>query len=520
MKLLGPIRAFLTSTAGRATSISIVALGLAGAATLWLVDATPTREALAATDTAGPDVAAELAATHRDAIPIASDKLDSIGVRTVAARREAWPVRLRVTGRLELNHSEVAHVSSLVEGVVREVPVELGQVVEAGDVLAYIDSREVGEAKLKLVRDRLQHGLTERTHQWHQTVLQNTTALLDALDEERSLADIGASFRGRAVGSYRGQLISALAQLQHARTDFERIRSLAEDGVVPEKRLSEVRARRDSAEAAYRALVEQVRFDARQQAQASGQRLHEAEAAVAVSRSHLLILGYRAEDIDTMDPIAEAERIAYYPVRSPIAGTVIAKEAPLSKHVDRATELVEVADLSTVWLRADVFEKDLGAVRGLHGKQVSFRTNSYPSERFTAKVFSVGDVVDDETRAARLLAVADNTQRRLKPGMFVEIELSPGDDPSVLQLPPSAIQRHDGATFVFVAEGATDSRRAGADDSRRAGADDFRRRDVRVGRSTPEQVEIVDGLEEGEAVVVHGGFALKSEMLSELMAEE
>ena len=68
-----------------------------------------------------------------------------------------------------------------------------------------------------------------------------------------------------------------------------------------------------------------------------------------------------------MDPIAEAERVAYYPIRSPIDGTVIAVDATLSQHVDEKTEMIQVADLSCVWLRADVFEKDLGTIRRASG---------------------------------------------------------------------------------------------------------------------------------------------------------
>jgi RND family efflux transporter MFP subunit len=264
------------------------------------------------------------------------------------------------------------------------------------------------------------------------------------------------------------------------------------------------RAEHEAAEAGYRALKEQIRFDAQQQALNAQQKLQAAEAAVAISRSHLLILGYSETDIDSMDPITEAGRVAYYPVRSPINGTVIAKNAPLSKHVDDRTELMEIADLSTVWLRADVFEKDLNATRGLEDQSVTFSANSYPGQQFTADIFSSGNLVDDETRAARLLAIADNSERLLKPGMFVEIELTRRNDADVLQLPAAAIQRHAGATFVFVSDGAGR----------------FERRNVKVGRSTSELVEIAAGLTDGESVVVNGGFALKSEMLSELMAEE
>jgi len=512
MKMNIAISRLLTSSAGRATSFSAVAL-LAAAigAAVFLQGKHPLE--------ASPDTSA---AAHREAsalpassagreeagdprlLHVPADKLDSIGIRTEAVRRGLWPASLRLTGRLELNESRIAHVSSLVEGVVREVKVELGQAVEAGEVLAYVDSRQVGEAKLQLVRDQLQLKSAKRACDWLETIHKNTSALLETLQEDRPLSEIEAAFQDRPVGTYREQLVSSLARKKRAEADFQRVCSLADAAVVAQKQVITAQAEHEAAAAAYRALVEQVRFDAKQAALDAQQELQEAEAAVAISRSRLLILGYSRQDIETMDPIAEAERVAYYPIRSPIAGTVIAKHARLSKHVEAEAELIEIADLSTVWLRADVFEKDLEAVAGLEGKPVTFLAESYPGRKFRAEVFTPGSVVDDETRAARLLAIADNPERLLKPGMFVQIDLSPTSDRRVLQAPSSAIQRHGKAAFVFV--------------SRNNG--EFEARDVELGRSTSQTTEIAGGLTGGERVVVQGGFALKSQMLSALMVEE
>jgi len=502
---------FLASSAGRATTITITTLAcLAGGIFLYLRDPARSEGADTKSSATGAGAGEESAtpggpaADQGQPIAVTRDKAASIGIRTAPASRGNWPERLQVTGRLELNESRVAHVSSLVQGVIREVRVELGQAVEQGDVLAYIDSREVGEAKLKLVQGQLQLASAKRTSEWHDTIQKNTLALLEALGEGKSLEEIETAFRDRPVGAYRQQLVSALARRNHATADYDRIRQLGAESVIPKKEVIRAKAQHEEAEATYRALQEQIRFDARKQASDSQQKVKTAEAGVAISRSHLLILGYTEGDIDSMDPIAEGDRVAYYPVRSPIAGTVIAREARLSQYVDTETELMEIADLSTVWLRADVFEKDLGAVRGLEGQSVTFASASYAGQTFTASVFSLGDVVHDESRAARLLATVDNSQRMLKPGMFVEVELTPRHDAGVLQLPAAAIQRHDGATFVFASDGDGG----------------FERRDVTLGRATAKVVEIRDGLAEGAAVVVHGGFALKSEMLSELMVEE
>lgn len=513
MQIVSSIKAFMASNTGRATSFSIVTLVGIGAGALLLFRGTSLSEGSGVAVPADRSLTETLVVRSRlaDRLPagtgeqaLGRGKTQTYGLETIAAYRSNWPESLHVTGRLELNASRVARVSSLVDGVIREAPVEIGQKVKQGDVLAYIDSREVGEAKLQLAKDKLQLAAAKRASEWHGTIHENTIALLDMLQEGRSLDEIEVTFRDRPVGAYREQLISAKARLNRTRADFERLRELGTSAVIPEKEVIRARADYEAASASYGALKEQIRFDAQRLALDAQQSLQAAEAAVAISRSHLLILGYSMSDLDSMDPIAEAERVAYYPLRSPIDGTVISKNAPLSQHVNDETEVFEIADLSTLWLRADVFEKDLGALRDLQDKSVEFESGSYPGQTFTAKVFSTGEVVDDNTRAARLLATVELPDPLLKPGMFVKVELTPRSDTDVLQLPAAALQHHAGAAFVFIADGLGG----------------FERKDVEVGRSTAQRVEILAGIREGDRTVVKGGFALKSEMLSELMVED
>jgi cobalt-zinc-cadmium efflux system membrane fusion protein len=437
-------------------------------------------------------------------VTVPRDQAQSLRLTTGEVRLGTWPKRLRLTGRLELNESQRAYVTSPAEGVVREVRVELGELVSAGQVVAYLHSREVGEAKLRLVQDRLSLESARKHHVWQETICRNTAALLESLQQGAAMRSIDQAYRERPMGSYREQLLSAAVRRQRAAADHERLRTLGQNGIVPEKEVFRVQAEYEAAEAAYRAIVEQISFDAQQQVRLAQQRLQEAESAVAVSRSQLLILGYPAQEIDALDPIAEGERVAYYPVRAPLAGTVLAKPAVLSRHVDAQTVLLEIADLSSLWLRADVFEKDLAMVQGLEGQPLAFRTASYPDQQFTARMFTSGNAVDDDTRAARLLAVAENGQQRLKPGMFVEIELDAGQDTDVVLVPPAAVQRHERSTFVFVQRSPSE----------------YERRDIQIGRTTADAVEVTAGLQAREAVLVAGGFALKSQLLSDLMVTE
>jgi len=513
MNAIYRIDRFARSNPGYATFAAVfLALGTAVpvAALVYYQQSLPASDTIASHPAgADPEIREGVSMSHDPShsnaiVAVSNDKLRSLDLRCEPVTCGQWPRELSVTGRLELNESKVAHVSALVSGVVRDISVEIGQDVKAGDVLAYVDSREAGEAKLQYAQNQLDVEFAEESHEWYTTIRENTLALLEALKSGKEIEAIEQDFRNRPIGDHRQKLVSALARVNQASADHERVRGLAEEDVVPEKEVLRAKAEHESATASYQAFLEQIRFDSHRQQLLAQQRLKQAQTALAVSRSQLFILGFSAADIASMDPIAEGERVAYFPVRAPFDGTVIARDAVLSRHVDAQSELVEIADLSTVWLRADIFEKDLGFVHGLEGKTVSFSTASYPEQKFSAKIFSVGNVVDDETRAARLLAVVDNPQRLLKPGMFVQIDMNSGSDSVVLLVPAAAIQRHDGATFLFV----------------RRQDDQFERRDVQIGRSTASSVEITNGVNAGEPVVVTGGFALKSEMLSDLMVEE
>jgi RND family efflux transporter MFP subunit len=387
---------------------------------------------------------------------------------------------------------------------VKDVHVELGDKVQAGQLLAKIHSREVGTAKLQLARARMDVEAARKENEWYSAIDANTRDLLNALQEGTTIVAIEEAFAGRPIGSYRDQLLSAAARRQRAQADYKRIHELGDRSVIPGKEVIRAESEVRSANASYGALIEQIRFEANRELVVSQRELSQAEATLATSQAQLRIFGYTQEEIERLSPLDTANDVADYPLRSPLAGTIIEKHLVSAEHVEVGTQLVEVADLTTLWLRADIFEKDLGKVIGLEGKPVEFWSPSYAGRRFKATVFSLGMIVDDTTRAARLLAETENSDGLLRPGMFVEIELQGDSDPNVVQVPGEAVQHHAGEDFVFVGQGT--------------GV--FEKRNVVVGRTTPDRTEIISGLDEGEAIVIRGGFALKSEMLSELMAEE
>jgi cobalt-zinc-cadmium efflux system membrane fusion protein len=195
---------------------------------------------------------------------------------------------------------------------------------------------------------------------------------------------------------------------------------------------------------------------------------------------------------------------SYTVVRAPIAGVVITREGAPGEVVGPEKPLLSIADLSKVWTLVDIYEKDLASVR--RGAPVEIKVDAYPAETFNGNIEYVADVLDPQTRTAKVRVEIWNPLRKLKPGMFATVRLraqvTPGPA-SVVAVPSSAIQQVDGQPVIFIRKDSTT----------------FERRTVKPGLTIGDLVEISEGLEGDEAVVTAGSFALKSELLKERISE-
>ena len=425
-----------------------------------------------------------------------------IALQPVAAAPLTQTIEL--TGKVTLNEDRVAHIYPLVEGRVERVNVRLGQEVKQGELLAVVQSKEVGQAMLKLYEDRLLLEYAKVKDRWTQSVKENTHALIDMIRDGAPLDAIEDAFRQRTLGSHRDTLLSAYISLHAAKAELDRLKPLASGGAVAARRLVETEAQLNAARATLQSLVEQIRQDTVQESLESAQRVKEFQTRVSVGEANLKIIGYSDEDLAAADPLQRGEAISHYPVVAPFDGTIISKDVVLLERVGPENQILSIADLSTVWVSADIYQEHLHLTQMLDGATVVIKSDAWPGQSFEAQVFYTGDVVDEASRTISLRAVADNAHGQLKPGMFVSVEVSGGSAGNVVQVPLHAVYSHGPSQFVFVhLEG-----------------DQFARRDVILGGRNQEVVEIATGLEPGEMVVVEGGFALKSQMLADLLEED
>ena len=189
-------------------------------------------------------------------------------------------------------------------------------------------------------------------------------------------------------------------------------------------------------------------------------------------------------------------------LRAPFSGVVTAYNISEGETVAPDRELFTITDLSTVWVLADVYEKDLGAVR--RGVTAKVSVDSYPGESFTGRVTYVGDVLDPKTRTARVRVEVPNRNSQLKLEMFASIELPSPKNREAVMLPATAVQQINDQPVAFVR--MTDR--------------EFQRRDLKVGPRQDGWVEILSGVKAGESVVTQGAFRLKSLLLREEIGGE
>lgn len=208
------------------------------------------------------------------------------------------------------------------------------------------------------------------------------------------------------------------------------------------------------------------------------------------SRQKLLLWGFTEGQIIRLDSTGStSEKVTIY---SPVSGIVLKKNIEPQKYVNAGDDLYDVADLSTVWMYADVYEKDLQFLAT--GESIRMWADAYPGEVFSGKVSFVDPVVDPQTRTARVRAEFPNPGLRLRPGMFVKAEI----EIPVLQslaVPKTAILSTGRRDIVWI-EVANNT---------------FEPREITVGTSTESYTQVLSGLEEGESVVITGGYLLESE---------
>ena len=214
-------------------------------------------------------------------------------------------------------------------------------------------------------------------------------------------------------------------------------------------------------------------------------------ALLRASRERLRALGLSAAQIEQLDKTRKVQQTIT--VLAPQSGVVAALNTPDGMYVKPASEIVALADLASVWVLAEVFEREAHRVRA--GQAATVRIASVPDREWRGAVEYVYPDLDPRTRTLRVRLRFDNPGEVLKPNMYAHVSIFGETREDVMRIPREALIRTGRSQRVMVDLG----------DGR------FRPREVTARAETDDWIEVVSGLKEGERVVVSGQFLIDSE---------
>ncbi len=212
---------------------------------------------------------------------------------------------------------------------------------------------------------------------------------------------------------------------------------------------------------------------------------------VSASRQRLFSLGLGSDHIAALEKKGRAEQVV--PFKSPRSGILTGLKVREGMYVTPSLELMAIGRLDSVWVIAEVFERQAGWLAP--GQAVTMTVASYPGEVWSGEVEYIYPELDQQTRTTQLRIRFDNDDWRLRPNMYAQLEILAGDGRERLSVPRQAVIRGSANDRVVtrVAEGT------------------YRSVPVKTGMESADRVEILEGLAHGDEVVVSGQFLIDSE---------
>jgi cobalt-zinc-cadmium efflux system membrane fusion protein len=297
-------------------------------------------------------------------------------------------------------------------------------------------------------------------------IRQVTPELGDKVERGHKLATIFSTELADAQTAY----LSMQAEIERHHQKYQRAEKLVEIGAASREEFEEVKAE-------YK--IEQAKLTA--------------------ARQRLLLLGMTAKQVDDLRDSNQMS--ALISVEAPASGTILSRSVNAGEVVTMGKELFRVADLSTVWVIGQIYEKDFASVR--IGTPAVITAPAYPGKTFAARVSYIDPRVEPQSRTAQIRIEVRNPGEMLRLGMFVDVNFvgaatgATGGQTAV-SIPQTAVQMIGHKQVVFV---ATNQRGT------------FAQRLVSVGQGSNGSVPIYAGLDVGDRVVTEGSFLLRAESL-------
>lgn len=400
---------------------------------------------------------------------------------------------INLPGEVVVNPDRLVHIVPRTPGIVREVKKFLGDTVSKGEIMAILESAELGQAKIEYLNLKQQLELARVDIERIRTIYDNTKKMLNMLKNSPASEILQNKTKGLDMGDNRRRLISTYTTLLLTRETYKREKNLYKKKISSQADLFEAERDYKSAQAAYSATFDEISFSIKRKLLDTVRQVSVAESALQASERRLHILGMSDNDLIKL---RNAKRhytgLSRVEIRSPFHGTVIKKHITLGEMLKDDSTAFVIADLSTVWVNLNVYQKDLPFIK--NGQKVVISAG-HDIPDVIGEVSWVRPMIGEDTRTSLARVVLPNSDGRLLPGLFVNGKVAIKEEDVPLVVPKSSIQTVDGLTSVFVKT-----------------EEGFEPRPVAIGRKDGNSVEIISGLTSGQEYVKKGVFTLKAQL--------
>jgi len=356
------------------------------------------------------------AGTLTDIVKLLPQSIKEINLRTETVMPRTFTKELAVPAKILANQDHEALVGSLVQGRVCRVFAKAGDYVKAGQDLMLVEGLEIGEIK--------------------------------------------------------AQFLTASANVDYHKANFERQKKLLEENIGSQKTYLEAQNELEKSIAEYSAQVNRIK---------------------TIHLSENEIISQKSQSSDNRD-------FGTLSIKSPISGVVVERNVVIGQSIDVSANAFKIVNLVNVWADGQIYEKDIDKVK--ENTKVVFISQEFPDDSFTGRISYIGPIIDEKTRTITIRAEFSNESGKLKPQMFGELKI-PVSKTDAFVVPAGALVKMDNADFVFVLKDN----------------ETFKRTPIIIGQSQNEFAEIRSGLENGDVVVVNGSSYLKAEMLKATLGE-
>ncbi len=353
---------------------------------------------------------------------------------------------LTVSGLVE--PKEIVRVFAKNIGQVKEILVQEGDWVKKDAILMRLDDEQI---RLQVAQAR---------------------ANLDAA--QASLERIKAGARPQEISQVEATLRQAKINLNSAEENYQRMQKLFSEGAVSEQQHDQAKNQLEIARAQYQAAYESYKLITEG---ASSEDIKAVEAQVRQAQAALELAQTQLNNTI---------------IKAPISGSITAISVKTGELVSSALPLLSILDTSELFVKTGISEKDIAIVQV--GQKAEIYIDAFSKEKFSGEVVSKGVIVDPTTKTMEIKIKIVEPHIAIPPGVFARANILITHNPDTLIIPSTALTRRTEGLFVFVLDKERDT---------------VIRRAILTGITQENQVEVIQGLEENEIIVILGNIALE-----------